>query len=671
VGGEITLEGLIRARVARLPEAARHLLQVVAVSGRPVGEEEACRAAGAGEDSRTLVARLEAARFVRGTLVAGEWRLETYHDRIRETVVAGLPAEVSRDFHGRLAQALEESGRGDPEEMAGHFEGAGELRKAGAYYAQAADRAAAAVAFDHAAELYHKSVALRPVEGAEARELRKKLGGALANAGRGAEAGPVYLVVSEGAEDQERFDMLLNAADQFLLSGRVKEGVQVLETLLHSVGLRMAGGRKRALFGMILERVRMRLRGLHFREQTADSVPPMHLRRLDVCELVSMRFVMVDIVQQMRFMAKYIRLSLQTGEPSRVAIALVKEAITRVFEGRANSARAEEIWKPAVGLAGRINDPLVTAKVVMNIGCARWSGGEWKKALSEALDAEGRAAQAHVTHALGLTVLQHIMLDSRMMLGHWREIGLCVPVWLQDARRRGDRFATSVLLVHSYVPCLAADRPEEAEAVIRQAWEEWPQAGNVAGTYWSLFGRAEAALYRGDTRGVWEMVRRERKILNRSTLYDFVVLLNLLMTHLQARTALAAAAVEPPGGWLFSRRARLLRSAARDARRIERRRMPWSDPLAKLIRAGLADLRGDRDDAVSLLAAAEREHLAADQELYAAAARRQRGRLLGGEEGQALVASADAWMADQDIRNPARIAAMLAPGFADDRDPPR
>ena len=49
--------------------------------------------------------------------------------------------------------------------------------------------------------------------------------------------------------------------------------------------------------------------------------------------------------------------------------------------------------------------------------------------------------------------------------------------------------------------------------------------------------------------------------------------------------------------------------------------------------------------------------------LHAAVARRRQGVLLGGDEGRALVAEADAWMAGQQVRNPARLAAVLAPGF--------
>ncbi len=51
-----------------------------------------------------------------------------------------------------------------------------------------------------------------------------------------------------------------------------------------------------------------------------------------------------------------------------------------------------------------------------------------------------------------------------------------------------------------------------------------------------------------------------------------------------------------------------------------------------------------------------------DMALYAAVSRRCLGTILGGEKGKALVDSADAWMREQKIKNPAGFAAMLAPG---------
>jgi hypothetical protein len=67
-------------------------------------------------------------------------------------------------------------------------------------------------------------------------------------------------------------------------------------------------------------------------------------------------------------------------------------------------------------------------------------------------------------------------------------------------------------------------------------------------------------------------------------------------------------------------------------------------------------------DVADLLTRAQLGFEAADMALYSAAARRCRGLLVGGGEGAALVAEADAWMRNEGIRNPERMTAMLAPG---------
>jgi hypothetical protein len=49
--------------------------------------------------------------------------------------------------------------------------------------------------------------------------------------------------------------------------------------------------------------------------------------------------------------------------------------------------------------------------------------------------------------------------------------------------------------------------------------------------------------------------------------------------------------------------------------------------------------------------------------LYAAAARRRLGELLSGDEGRQLIADAEAWMTKQQIKNPAAVSNLMAPGF--------
>jgi hypothetical protein len=54
--------------------------------------------------------------------------------------------------------------------------------------------------------------------------------------------------------------------------------------------------------------------------------------------------------------------------------------------------------------------------------------------------------------------------------------------------------------------------------------------------------------------------------------------------------------------------------------------------------------------------------------LYAALARRRLGMLRNDDRGRELVREADAWMAGQGIKKPARMARLIAPGFPDADD---
>ncbi|HZW87914.1 MAG TPA: protein kinase, partial [Myxococcaceae bacterium] len=96
----------LRARFARLPPAARRLLETVAVAGHPVTELVARRASGLSgspwEDS-LLLGEQHLVRFAGAT---DERRLEPFHDRIREAVLADLSPERARECERGLAHAL-------------------------------------------------------------------------------------------------------------------------------------------------------------------------------------------------------------------------------------------------------------------------------------------------------------------------------------------------------------------------------------------------------------------------------------------------------------------------------------------------------------------------------------------------------------------------------------
>ena len=106
---------------------------------------------------------------------------------------------------------------------------------------------------------------------------------------------------------------------------------------------------------------------------------------------------------------------------------------------------------------------------------------------------------------------------------------------------------------------------------------------------------------------------------------------------------------------------RHLRAAARDARHVEREQLPWATALSVLVRAGIAERRGDIERATALLSDAISRLEDCQMRLWWAAAVRRKGELIGGIEGQALTEVADAWMQNQGVTQPARMARALAP----------
>ena len=158
----VRLDDALWSRIQRLDAAARRLLEIVAVAGTPLAATVAGRAAGAGaeEMDRSLTV-LRIAGLVRTTGAGRARMVESYHDRIRETVASRLDVTARQRVHEQLARAIEADRPGELEALALHFRDAGDHDRAAGYAAQAGDHAAAALAFDRAARLYQMAFELR------------------------------------------------------------------------------------------------------------------------------------------------------------------------------------------------------------------------------------------------------------------------------------------------------------------------------------------------------------------------------------------------------------------------------------------------------------------------------------------------------------------------------
>jgi hypothetical protein len=655
-GAEVTLDQVLGARVAALPAEARALVEVVAVAGQPLRQRNACQAAGLPGEEREAPALLRAARLLRRTGPNEQDLIETYHDRIRETLVAQLAPAALREHHRRLAQVLEGAADTDPEILAAHFAGAGDSEKAGACYARAAGRAAEALAFDRAAALYRRALELRPGSPADERGLRAQLGDVLASAGRGDEAAREYFAAAAGAGAAEALELRSRAAKQLLLSGDIDEGLRTLHEVLAAVDLRLTHKPGWALLALLLRRVQVRLRGLGFQERPVEQVAAGELTRIDVAWTAALSLSRINPVASADLQARHLLLALRAGEPYRVARALALEAMHAETVSRRRWRRSQRLLEAAAALSVRTDHPHTHGLVSLAAGFAAQAQGRWRAAQAAYERAEQIFRDSCRDVAWELHTAQSQCSIALLSLGELAELRRRLPAHIREAQERGSLHGwTNANGFLRPLMCLIDDDLEGARRELANYRAHLPRRGVLLQHVMGLLAEAQVKLYGGTGRQAWQRFRRREALLRRSLFLRFP-LVRILVRELRARCALAAAAESAVPG-------PLLREAERDARRLERERVPWAVAHARLLRAAVATSRGDRPSAIRLAAEAVRGFDAADMALYAAAARRRQGELLGGRAGQDLAAAAEAWMDGQHVRNPRRMTGLVAPGF--------
>ncbi|MCA9209362.1 MAG: AAA family ATPase, partial [Planctomycetales bacterium] len=236
----VPLEEVLWQRFLALEAPERDLIALLAVAGRPVTLGQAGNAAGLHDSLQIVWASLRSQHLIKGFGPRLDGYIETFHDRIRETIVARLSNEQRRMCHAQLAHTLVHDDESDPETIAVHFEGCGEYIRAGEYFAKAAEAAAESLAFSRAVELYQRSLDLRPLEGEPRRRLRLAAADALANAGMGAQAAEVYQEVARGAKNvEEATGWEQAAATQYCISGHIDRGRELFRRVLRRRGIRL------------------------------------------------------------------------------------------------------------------------------------------------------------------------------------------------------------------------------------------------------------------------------------------------------------------------------------------------------------------------------------------------------------------------------------------------
>jgi adenylate cyclase len=204
-----TIQDLLTARIDRLPESAKRVLQVAAVLGRefPLPLLEAVVLDGV--DLAGELATLVRAELLGEVALFPERRYRFVHNLVQQVAYQGLLVKSRAELHARAGRALEALYAERPEEalheLVRHFSRSPERERALRYLVLAGDRARDLFAYDDAAASYRQ--ALEVATGTWPAVIRDKLGDTAYARGGLDEARREWseaLALAEGAGERRR-----------------------------------------------------------------------------------------------------------------------------------------------------------------------------------------------------------------------------------------------------------------------------------------------------------------------------------------------------------------------------------------------------------------------------------------------------------------------------------
>jgi eukaryotic-like serine/threonine-protein kinase len=650
----VSLEQVIKTRLGDLPADAGALLEVLAVANGPVPYGLAERAVGIKRND-ALRARLRAARLVRTFRADGQEFAETYHARVRDSVVTSLSPERRRVWHGSLARALEATGSADPEALVEHYLGAGDLGHARQHVLAAATAAENGLAFIRAARLYRMAIEIG-VERPQS-ELLAKVGDALVHAGHSSDAADAYLDAARVAPPDSAVELRRRAAEHFLKSGRDTDGLTVLREVLAAVGLNYPESTSASLASLVYHRARLRLRGLSFRQTPIEACKPSDLIRVDIAFSATAGLAMVDVIRGADFGARHLSLALEAGEPIRICRALAFEAGNAAAVGSGSRDRIERLVRTAEGLALRSRDPHGTALAKLAGGLVRAFSGEWRSALRMLDEAEVILRERCRAVTWELTNTQAWSCNSLILCGDLREAAARVPTIIREATERSDRYALMHMIYPACITALAADDIDRGWRVATDdsTFRSCEPGRFTAGHWGRLISTQSVHRYRGEGKRAAAFVQKEWRGLEASQFLR--VHLMRVFSEFERTLSLISAIDEGETG------REVLREAERSAKRVLGDTPEYAAPMGHYVAGCLAAVRGDRDHALSNFERAASGLAGADMGYLALCARQRYAELIGGESGRELTLKCREDFGARGVVDIKACLTMSAPGF--------
>jgi hypothetical protein len=649
----ISVAAALNDQRSALPDAARRVLDLCALTGRPLPSALVVRAAEAGCAEIDLLCHAKLARLVD---LEADRTVECYHDRVRETIASAIAPPQRVDYSRRLAHVLEGHPGIDPELLARCFEGAGDRKRAAHYSARAAEQAMAGLAFDYAADLYRKALALGAPGAEERSALRIALADALTHAGRDRQAADIYLDVAAGVEPGLRAELRRRSAQLLLTIGH-EAGAQLLGELYREVGMSLPTSQRAALLRRIRTQIALRLRGLRYRRREARELPAILRERLETATLV---YALASTAPVIAAAAAddYLLLALGAGEPRHLGRAAITQAYFLSFADP-TQARVERLLNLGRSLIAELNDPHASGRLQMEIACveinrARWAAGAAaaKSAISQ-LSSQARGASYEID---GARFQRQI---GECQLGEYTWIVQTTPTMIEENYSR-ERIWAAVLMTGPFGSPAWLCRNDSAgyERALTAARLRWKrQADAPWPDFILLLGEVGLHLYRGEPERAQALFDREWDAIDFTLWHvEIAATIGLLM---RGMTALAMLRVDRDRAQVTRHR----QVVADCCRRLARMHLRHAHAFQRMLAAGADAHAGRYERACRDLRAAVSIFDELGMAIYAAATRRRLSALLGGSEGAAMLAQADAAFRERAIVNLEGMTELHCAGF--------
>jgi tetratricopeptide (TPR) repeat protein len=648
--GAVSLEQMVMARLERLPRDARAALDAIAVGGGPVRTSvvgAVCDLTSTEETIAYLVAQRLARTSFRGAFEV----VEASHDRIRETLVKQLGSEALRDTHGNLARVLAVTPDADAEQVAEHWLASGDQARAAQFAEKGAERAAAALAFDRAARLFRRTIELLPPSSPDVVRCRERLAEALKYAGRSEEAAQAYVAAAEGASPERRIDLRREAAHQLLAGGHIAKAGDVLRDVLDAVGMPAPRSLLGALVWLGIYSLWSRALGVRLRELPPHEVPAARQLRIDALYTVVGGFSMVDPVLGACMQARHFVEVLRGADTYRLVRAVGLEVAHAASAGKPETARERALLDAGARICERHGDG--DAELFFNhmLGLIAFQRSRWTEAqvrLDRDIDAfpYGRPGMAIVRIYSLLTSFYRG--DIAVTIERSRQL-------LARAEDRGDLYTSVNLRATTLAAaCMADDDAEGARALIQAALAHWPQDRFSVQHWHAMIYGIHVELYAGEGAAAYERCLSLWPALRKSLMLQSVAA-RIPALYLRVQVAIASLERGPQHAAVRIAEARGL------AKRLEAECDPLATVMASLAHAMANRAAGDVPGAVASLRRAIERAAATGTGLFLVPARHRLGLLLGGDEGRAMVAAAEAELRAQGVRNPVKWVRVYLP----------